>query len=101
ALGFIVDRARPDGIDVSPVRLFLRMLQRIAVALRRRSQEEARSIFLRQLERMKGSFGANLERGDAVGHVVDGPRGGGEMVDLVDAAEVEGTADVALDELES
>src|ERR1700723_2149419 len=36
ALGFIVNRTRTDGIHVSPVSFFLRMLQGIAVALRSR-----------------------------------------------------------------
>ena len=33
ALGFVVDRARPDGIHVAPVSFFLRMFERIAIAL--------------------------------------------------------------------
>ena len=34
ALGFVIDRTRAYGIDVSPISLFLRMLQRIAVTFR-------------------------------------------------------------------
>ncbi len=42
ALGLVVDAARPDGIDVAPVFLGLRMDERIAVAFRGRGEEEAR-----------------------------------------------------------
>src|SRR5580692_6082952 len=44
ALGLIVNRTRTDGIYVSPVSFFLRMLQRIAITLRSRRNEVFRAV---------------------------------------------------------
>src|SRR5580692_6327131 len=43
-LGLIVNRTRTDGIYVSPVSFFLRMLQRIAITLRSRRNEVFRAV---------------------------------------------------------
>jgi hypothetical protein len=52
ALGLVVDPARADRVDVAPVALRLRVLQRIAVHLARRRDQEARAMRLRQTERV-------------------------------------------------
>ena len=38
-LGLVINRARTDGIDVAPISLFLRMLQRVPVTLGRGSKQ--------------------------------------------------------------
>ncbi len=44
ALGLVVDTARPDRVDVAPVRLGLGVHDGIAVDLTGRRQDEARSV---------------------------------------------------------
>ena len=53
--GFIINSARTDGIDIAPVGLFLRMLQRIAVHFRSGSNHKARFFFFRHAERIESS----------------------------------------------
>ena len=76
------------------------MLEGIAVALGGGSQKEARGIFFCQLQRVKGALGADFQGGNAMGHVVHRAGGRGEMINLVHAAKVKGTADIALDKFE-
>ena len=60
ALGFVVDRARADGIHVAPVGFFLRMLERIAVALGGGRDQILRAVFVGDVEGVKGSERADL-----------------------------------------
>ena len=48
ALGLVVDAARPDGVDVAPVRLGLGVHRRVAVHLARRGEDEARAMLQRR-----------------------------------------------------
>src|SRR6266581_3293231 len=52
ALGLVVHTPGADGIDVPPVRLLLRMDQRIPIDLGGRSQEKGRPLRLRQAQRL-------------------------------------------------
>ena len=101
ALGFVVDGARADGIHVAPVGFFLRMLQRIAVALGSGRDEIFRAVFVRDVERVKSSERADFQRGDAVNGVVDGTGGAGEVKNVIDVAHVEGFANVFFYKLET
>ena len=61
----------PIGIHVSPVGFLLRMLQRIAIALRGRRQKKSGVILVRQLQAVRRAPGADHQRLDAVLHVID------------------------------
>src|SRR5579863_1529009 len=50
ALGFIVDGARTNRVHVSPIGLFLRMLQRIAIAFRSRGNKVFRTVLAGNLK---------------------------------------------------
>ena len=84
ALGLVVHPARADGVDVSPVRLGLRVHLRISVDLARRGEQEARALELREAERVVRPVGAGLERVQRHAQVVDRARERGEVVDVVD-----------------
>ena len=60
-LGFVVDPARPDRIDVAPVVFRLRMDQRIAVDLGGRGEHEAWRLLLGQAQGMDGADRPNLQ----------------------------------------
>ena len=95
ALALVVDRARADRIDVAPVRLRLRMHQRIAVHLRGGGLEEDRPLAPGQLEPVLGAAGAHPHRLQWELGVVDGRGRRGEVEDVVQRAlDVEGLADV-------
>ena len=53
------------------------------------------------VERMKRAERADLERGDAMSAVIDRAGGTGEVENVVDAADVEGLADVLFYKFES
>ena len=55
----------------------------------------------RDVEGVDGAGGADQQGFDAEAHVVDGAGGRGEVEDVVDLAEIEGLADVLLDEAEA
>ncbi len=101
ALGFVVDRAWANGIHVAPVRFFLRMLQRIAVALRRGRDEILRTVLERDLEGMESSQRTDFQRGNAVNRVIHRAGGTGEVEDEIDRADVEGLADIFIYKIKS
>ena len=84
ALRLVVDAARPDRVDVTPVGLGLRVHLRVAVDLARRGEEEARALELRETERVVGAVRAGLERVQRQPQVVDRARRAREVVDEVD-----------------
>jgi hypothetical protein len=61
---FIVNAARADRVHVSPVILFLRMLERIAVNFRGRRENEHGFFILGQPKRVVRAERADFERGD-------------------------------------
>ena len=71
ALRFVVNTARADGIDMSPVRLPLRMLERIPVHLAGRRHQKPRALLQRKAKRLVGADRAGLEGGDRMLGVVD------------------------------
>ena len=101
-LGFVVDAARADGVHVAPVRLRLRMDQRIAVDLGRRRHQEARVLRHRQAQRVVRPEAPDLERLDRKVQVIDRARWRREVQDTVDViVDVERLRHVVLDQAES
>ncbi len=101
ALGFVVDGARADGIYVAPVSFFLRVLERIAVALGCGRDEILCAVFVGDLEGVESSERSDFQRGNPVEGVIDRAGGAGEVEDVIDGADVEGLADVFFYEIES
>ncbi len=84
ALRLVVDAARADRVDVTPVGLGLRVHLRVAVHLARRGEQEARALHLREAERVVRPVRADLERLQRQPQVVDRARRAREVVDEVD-----------------
>ena len=100
ALGLVVHAARADGVHVAPVRLGLRVHERIAVHLARGREEEARALLLRQAERVVRAERAHLERRDRQLEIVDRARRTREVEHAVELPlHVRVGRDVVLDEL--
>ena len=101
ALGFVVDAARTDGVDVAPVGLPLGMLQRVAVDLRRRGEHEARTLGLGQPQRVVRAQRADLQGWNRKLQVVDGARRARPVQDQIHRARDRNLiGDVVVDELE-
>jgi hypothetical protein len=86
ALGFVVDAAGADGVDVAPVGFDLRMDEGVAVDLGGGGEQEARALGLGQAEGVVGAQRADLEGLDRQFEVVDGAGGRGEVEDVVQGA---------------
>ena len=86
ALGLVVHAARADRVDVAPVRLRLRVDQRVAVHLRRRGEEEAGPLGVGQPEAVVGAEAADLEDLDRDALEVDRRRRAGEVHHRVDVS---------------
>ena len=84
-LRLIVDAPGTDGIHVAPVGLLLGVLERVAVHLRRRGDQEARALELGQAERVVRAVRADLERVQRQAVVVDRAGRAGQMEHVVDA----------------
>ena len=84
ALRLVVDAARADRVDVTPVGLRLRMHLRVAVHLARRGEQEAGPLHLREAEGVVGAVRADLQRLQRQPQVVDRARRAGQVVDEVD-----------------
>src|SRR5258707_14150351 len=101
ALGFVVDAARADGVDIAPVVLLLRMDERVAIDFRRGSEQEASVLGFGEAERFVRAEGADLERLDRQLQVVDRAGWGGKVQEGVDGAfNVNEGSNVVLDEEE-
>ncbi len=99
ALGLVVDAARADRVDVAPVRLGLRVHERVAVHLGGRGEEEGRPLGLGQPEPVVRAEAADLQDLDGDALEVDRRGGTGEVHDHVDGAgHPQVRADVVLDE---
>jgi hypothetical protein len=72
ALRLVVHPPRSDGVDVAPVRLRLRVHERVAVDLARRRQEVPRPLGLGQPEGVVGAGAAHLQDLDGDALEVDG-----------------------------
>ena len=100
SLRLVVHAARPDRVDVAPVGLALRMLERIAVDLGRRGEHERAPFGLGQPERIVRAERSDLERLDRQLEVVDRARRTGPVQHVVDrAVDVDVARDVVADEL--
>ena len=101
ALGLVVDAARADRVDVAPVGFLLRVLERIAVDLGGRGDDEPRVLRLGQAERLVRAERADLQRRDRQLEVVDRAGRAGPVQHAVDrAVDVDVVRDVVLDEHE-
>ncbi len=100
-LGFVVDAARPDRVDVAPVGFLLRMLERIAVDLGGRGDHERRALRLGEAERLVRAERADLQRRDRQLEVVDRAGRARPVQHVVHGAvDVDVVGDVVADELE-
>src|SRR6476469_1900587 len=100
ALRLVVHAARAHRIDVAPVRLGLRVNERIPLHLARRREKKTRAFFLGESERVVCSEGADLERRDRQLEIVDRARGAREVEHAVELAlHVRVGRDVVVDEL--
>ncbi len=100
-LRLVVDAARADGVDVAPVGLLLRVLERIAVDLGGGRDHEGRALGLRQAERLVRAERADLQRLDRQLEVVHRAGGAGPVQHVVHrAVHLDVVRDVVADELE-
>ena len=112
ALRLVVARAWPDRVHVAVVLLGLRVLERIAVDLARRGQQEPGPVAVGQVEELPRAGAADGEGLDRVSEVGRGRRRAGEVHDRVEAVPTErrqepgeqlvetGRGDVTFDESE-
>src|ERR1043166_10233308 len=70
ALAFVVAGTDPDRVYVPPVRLHLRMLQRITVDLRGGSEQEASTVAPGDLEHVARACGTGFEGLDRVRQII-------------------------------
>jgi len=100
-LGLVVDAARPDRVDVAPVGFLLRMLERIAVDLRRRGDHERRALGLREAERLVRAERSDFQRLDRQLEVIDRAGRARPVQHVIHrAVDVDEVGDVVADELE-
>ena len=98
-LGLVVDAARPDRVHVAPVRLTLRVLQRVAVDLGGRRQHEPRALGLGEAQGLVRAEGAHLQRLNRQFEVVDRARRARPVQDDIHGAvHVDVVGDVVFDE---
>ena len=71
SLALVVDGARANRIDISPVALWLRMDKRVAVDLGGRGEQKNRVLGAGQSQHVVGPQRADLERRDWVVRVVN------------------------------
>ena len=74
-LGFIVNAARADGVDIAPVGLGLRMFERVAVTFGSGREQELCAFGLGEAEGVVRAERADLERLDRKLEIID--RAGG------------------------
>ena len=86
----------PTGIHVAPVALRLRMLERVAIALRSGGVQVAGVVSGRDLERVLHAHGANAQRLDAQAKILRRAGRRSQIEDVIDRAGIEGRADVPL-----
>ena len=84
SLGLVIDPARPDRIDVTPVALRLGVDLRVAVDLAGGGGEEPCPVLLGHAEGVVGAVGADLQRVQRKPQVIDRRGGRGEVVDEID-----------------
>ena len=96
ALGFVINRAWADGIDVSPIGFFLRMLQRIAVAFRGGRRQIFRPVFTSHIQSMKRTPRSHLQGFDSMFGVIDRAGGASKMKYIIHLAAIEWLINVDL-----
>ena len=101
SLCLVIDTARTHGVYVAPIRLGLRVHERIAVHLRRGGEKEPGPLGLGEAEGVVRAQRAHLERLDWQLEVVDGTRGRREVQHASQLARHVGEGgDIVPDELE-
>ncbi len=100
--GFIINAARPDGVNIAPVIFFLRVHQRIAVALRCRREDERRLFVFGQSERVVRPKCADLQRRNRQLQIINRACRRREMKHVVDlfVGQENEIGNVVLDEME-
>ncbi len=102
AFAFVVAGARPDRVHVAPIGLGLRVLSRIAVALRSRRQQKPRVLAPRQFQQVPSAGRSGVEGLDRMRQVVLGTGRRGQVQHPVDGSvDFDGLAHILLHEPES
>src|ERR1700674_154091 len=101
SLSLIVNRTRTDGIHVAPVGFFLRMLQRIAVALRSGRSQVFRPVLASHIQSVKSAQRTDLESFNSVFRVIYRACRAGEMKYVIHLAAIEWLVDDGLLKIES
>ena len=100
-LRLVVDAARTDRVDVAPVRLGLRVDQRVAVDLTRRGSQEASTLGFRETEGIVRAVRADLQGLQWQAQVVNRAGRGSEVEHEIDVARnLDVRRDVVLDKRE-
>src|SRR5439155_9679529 len=101
-LCLIINAARPDWVDVAPVILLLRMFQRIAVAFRGRSENEAGLFVLGQAKGVMRPERAHFQCWDRQLQIIDRTGRRREMENVIDLffRQENEIRNIMLDELE-
>lgn len=97
-LSLVVAGARPDWVDVAPVRLRLRMDGRVAVDLTGGGDQNATGDPLCKAQHVDRSHGVRLDRLNRIEHVVRRTGRTGQVVDLI-YLDVQRIDDVMVEEL--
>ena len=72
AFGLVVDTARTNRVDVSPIVLRLRMDKRVTIGLRSRGEQKTSTLGLGEANGLEGAQRAHLEGLDGQLEVIDG-----------------------------
>ena len=83
AFAFVVAGAQADRIHIAPVGFRLRMLERIAVALRCRTDEAPRAVPSRKLQHVPRPNRSGIQRLDGMLQIIDRARERREMKDAI------------------
>src|SRR6185437_4037833 len=100
ALSFVIDRARTDGVDVAPIGLLLRMLERIAVTLRCRGDKILGLVFLCDFQGMQGSQSADFQGFDSMDHVIHRAGRRSKVENIIDLGALERAIYIKLEKFE-
>jgi len=90
----------PNGIDITPITLRLRMHRGISVTLRRRRHQEFRTRSQRRFERFKRSIGPGAQRLNPVRGIIHRTRRAGEVKNIIECAPLARLANIFLHKVE-
>src|ERR1035438_6928232 len=100
-LGLVVNRAGADRVYVAPIILWLRMLKRIAVALRGGGVQKTGVILRRDLKSIFDSHRPHAQRLDPQPKILWGAGRGSQVENVIHGTRIERLADIALFKLKT